>query len=463
MLTSRQSDLIQSFMSTHNIPGVAAAVVADGEIVAEGGVGVADIGRENPATERTRWPICSLTKAFTGVAAMQLVERGRLRLDEPVTSYIPGFRTADRAASDLMTTRMFLRHNSGMGRAGYQDRLRESKTGNPYPTRESLVAALHDAPLQSAPGACWSYCNEGYVVAGRTVELLSGKPLERVFQEEIFARAGMADSAVRFADWRAAGDRMAPYGEGDMGAYDSGERHGGGEVVARLPEDYQTFLSTGGISSTAHDLALFQLACMDYAGSPLLTGGSLDHQQSVQFAYGDTGWGYGFGWQVFWSGGTRVVGHAGGLPGVSTYSLMVPGERIGAVVLANRGDRKMMLLAEELVGELRGKPLWRDSIDEPLPFRTEFAMPVTGAGSAAELSGEYAHKSGTARVSGDGDGLRVHVPGNRGGADQEISLVAVSADTFLEPTSAQVLHFVRDDAGAVARMLDGGYAYERAR
>ena len=132
----------------------------------------------------------------------------------------------------------------------------------------------------------------------------------------------MSDTSIDFMDWKNGADRTYAYSRDDAGAFDSGERHGD-YIVVRLNDDYQTFLSTGGIVSSVHDLALYQIASMAYEDSPLgLTAGSLDHMQSVQFPFGDTGWGYGLGYWVFWSGSTKVVGHSGGLPGISTYSMM---------------------------------------------------------------------------------------------------------------------------------------------
>ena len=107
------------------------------------------------------------------------------------------------------------------------------------------------------------------------METLAGKPLEAVLREGILARAGMADSDVTFARWREASDRAVPYAGEGAGPFDSGERHDG-RVVVRLVEDYQTFLSTGGVVSTAADLARYQSATMDYAGGTLgLSAGGL--------------------------------------------------------------------------------------------------------------------------------------------------------------------------------------------
>ena len=455
--TPEQESIVANFIGEHDIPGAAVAIVSGSEIIAEGGFGVADVSKEAPATERTIWPICSITKSFTGVSAMQLVEAGKLRLDEPVQTYLPGFRLKDQAASRRMTTRMFLRHNSGMGRTGHQDRTREEAV-NPYPTRESLIAALDSAELQSAPGEAFSYCNEGFATVGHTIEKVSGVPLEEYFIRNILDPVGMSDTSIDFMDWKNGADRTYAYSRGDAGAFDSGERHGD-YIVVHLNDDYQTFLSTGGIVSSVHDLALYQIASMAYEDSPLgLTAGSLDHMQSVQFPFGDTGWGYGLGYWVFWSGSTKVIGHSGGLPGISTYSMMIPSEKTGVVVFTNRGDRKAFFLAEQLMNTVRGQ-VWRDATSEPLPYKTRYPEPSTN--DLAEYTGNYEFRAGTARVEvGDG-GVVIKTPSRLDGPPLSITTSQVGPDSFMSLDQGMSIPFVRDDSGRVVRFLNGGYSYER--
>ena len=455
--TPEQESIVADFIGENDIPGAAVAIVRGNEIVAEGGFGIADIANESPATEHTIWPICSITKSFTGVSAMQLVESGKLSLDEPVQTYLPGFRVKDQAASRRLTTRLFLRHNSGLGRTGHQDRTREEEV-NPYPTRETLVNALDSAELQSAPGQCFSYCNEGFATVGHMIETIAGVPLEEYFTRNIFEPVGMADSSINFMDWKNGADRTYAYSKGDAGAFDSGERHGD-YIVIRLNDDYQTFLSTGGIVSSVHDIALYQIASMAYESSPLgLTAGSLDHMQSVQFPFGDTGWGYGFGWWVFWSGSTKVVGHSGGLPGISTYSMMIPSEKTGVVVFTNRGDRRAFFLAEQLMNTVRGQ-VWRGSTDEPLPFETRYPSP--SAGDLAKFEGSYEFRAGTATVEAGEGGVVINTPSRLDGPPVSIVTTQVGPDTFMSRDQGMSIPFVRDATGRVVRFLNGGYAYER--
>ena len=327
---------------------------------------------------------------------------------------------------------------------------------NPFPDRPSLVFALGDVQPQSRPGQAFSYSNEGYAVAGHALEILAGQPLEQCFEERIFAPAGMTRSRVRFADWRAEPDRALPYGGGGLGPFDSGERHGRYALV-RLVDDYRTFLATGGVVSTARDLCRYQAATMAYQGARLgISAGGLDHMHSVHAPYGDTGWGYGLGYWVMWSGPRKVIGHSGGLPGVSTYSMMMPGEGAGAVVLCNRSDVKAMVLAERLLGTLVGS-LWRDDPDAPLPLRTAFRP-----GDVDEFTGDFAFRKGGATVSAAGNGrLRLATPSRYDGPEQVLELLAVGPDTFMDLKLGQCVPFYRDAGGAVCGFGVSGYRYRR--
>jgi CubicO group peptidase (beta-lactamase class C family) len=456
-LTAEQRDHVAAFMATHDIPGVAVSLVTDGVPGPGEGFGFADLNTGRPFGADTLFPVASLTKSFTCVLAMQLRDQGRVDLDRPVVEYLPRLEVCDEVFTRGLTLRRLLSHQGGLGRTGHQDRTRE-EVPNPFPDRPSLVFSLGDAVPQSPPGTAFSYSNEGYAIAGHVLETLAGASLEDCFTARIYAPAGMQRSRVHFARWREEVDRALPYGGDGLGPFDSGERHGDFTVV-RLVDDYQTFLATGGVVSTARDLARYQAATMNYVDSPLgISAGGLDHMHSVQAPFGDTGWGYGLGYWVMWSEGRKVIGHSGGLPGVSTYSMMMPGEGAGAVVLCNRSDVKAMVLAERLLGTLVGS-LWRDDPGEPLPLSTKFSLDDA---ALSEYVGEYAFRKGPARVEAAGRGLlELTTPSRYDGPDQTVVLLPVAPDRFLDRKLGQCVPFYRDAAGRVSGFGFSGYGYDR--
>ena len=452
-----QEAIITDFMTSNDVPGCAIALVAEGRITAAGGFGQANLETEAEPTSDTLWPIASVTKSFTAVAAMQCVEDGLLDLDRPVTDYLPNLVVTDFETTARLTMRRLLTHTGGIGRTGHQDRTREEST-NPYPTREALLAALDSVVPQAPVGECFSYSNESYAVAGHLIETVKGKSLERCFVEDIFEPLGMSRTFPQFSNWREDSDRAMLYAGANIGPYGSGKAHRGYEVVD-LVNDYQTFLSTGGIVSTAQDLARYQLASMDYHDSALgLSGNALRHMQSQQHGFGDSGWGYGLGYRVMPTEHGPAVGHSGGLPGVSTYSLMLPSEQLAAVVLTNRSDIKAMGLAERLLNEVRG-PIWRDELSKPLPIRSKWGTPDPSV--LDEYVGTYRFRRGPATVLRGERGIIVRTPSRYDGPVVQIDTVRVARDRFVSVRDAQVFEFRRDAAGLVDGFLYSGYRYAR--
>ena len=446
--TEQQREIVESAMESEGIPGVSAALVKDGEIVAAGGLGDRDISGRLPMTAHTVSPIASLTKSMTGVCIMQLVEEGLVWLDEPVASYISGFRVADEEMSAKITSRLLLSHKSGMGRTGHQRRMFAEETP-PYRDRADLVSRLAEAKLQTPPNRAWSYSNEGFVTLGHLIETVRDTPIEEYYQGQIFDVAGMKDSYTSFSQWRAAEDRSYLY-----------VKKGNSHEETDLPQDYSVYLPGGGICSTAHDLARYQIAVMDYAGSPLLTAGSLDQTHTVSMPFGDTGWGYGFGWNIGWSGDTKVVAHGGGLAGVSTYSLMVPSKHVGAVVITNLGGARADLIAEELVGTILGAPIFKEDPQAPLPFRTRWKTPSS---ELQQLAGEYtAHQVGSVEAhTTDGHLTLTFRSEQAPEVAEELTSTPVGKDLIMSREKGTVISFLRDGNGKVTGLLSAGELYQR--
>ncbi len=444
--TNEQIEMIEAFRSDGDVPGVSVALVDGGEIVASGGFGYRNVEEQLPMTANTISPIASLTKSFTGMAVMMLVEEGKLALDEPVQTWLPEFRVADAEASRKMTPRMFLSHKSGIGRTGHQNAM---WTGpSPYRDRADLISRLQDVELQSQPNEAWSYCNEGYVTLGHLIELQSDMPLHEFLEQQVFAKLGLKNTRTNFLPWKQAADRTTGYIPTPDGL-----------DTAWLPDNYDIYLTTGGIVSTAVDLARCQILAMDYANHPLLSSGSLEQTHTISMPYGDSGWGYGLGWMIAWHEGLKVVEHSGGLAGVATHSLMLPGEGIGAVVLTNLSGAKAGDLAEQLAGSILGRPLFRESISDPLPIRTSARQPDSTERS--RYSGEYTFGAASMTITDSGEHLVAQPYTPEFPNEPSTGLIAVAPDRFLTLQGAGPVTFLANDAGTIDRLLSGGNLYRR--
>ena len=196
-LTVHQSKIIEAAMDAEGIPGVAVAIVSGGKIVAAQGYGYRNLNEQLPMTPKTVTPICSLTKSMTGTAIMQLVEQGKISVDEPARTYLTDLMISDLETTRKITPRVLLTHKSGMGRTGHQPPMWREKV-SPYQDRADLVSRLADVQMQTPPNTAWSYCNEGFVTLGHLIETVSGVPLEEYFETRIFQPARMDDTHTSF-------------------------------------------------------------------------------------------------------------------------------------------------------------------------------------------------------------------------------------------------------------------------
>jgi len=179
---------INAQMSKHGLPGVALAVIEDGEIIYLKAYGVD--GNGDPLTPQTQVFIGSQSKSFTALAIAQLAEQGKLDLDATVQTYIPWFQVADEDASSQITINHLLHHTSGLSDAGYTVLLPNDTSP------EEAVRSLSQARLTAPIGTEFQYFNMGYTVLGYLIEQASGQSYAEYVQEHILAPLGMNASTA---------------------------------------------------------------------------------------------------------------------------------------------------------------------------------------------------------------------------------------------------------------------------
>jgi CubicO group peptidase (beta-lactamase class C family) len=278
------------------------SIAQDGRVVYDRAFGT--------AASDTRFPIASITKMFTAVAIMQLVQASRVELDAKVSSYLPNAPYAEQ-----ITVRELLQHTSGLWNYGdyaFATGLAVTRT---TPTAILAMAAKH--PLTSPPGTKWAYSNTGYVALGLIVERVSGEPLAQYDREHIFQPAGMTQTTV--------GNPPAdiPMAIGYMSA-----------TGTRAPAyDSSWTFACGDIVSTASDLARFDIALL---GGRLLTPKMFALMQAGGIP-SDLGM-QGLGVFVTDWRGLQMVGHHGGVPGYEVENETIPARHMAWIVLSNTFD-----------------------------------------------------------------------------------------------------------------------------
>jgi len=295
-------------------PALSVAVVEHGDIVYARAFGVADLATKTAATPATRFPIASVTKMFTAVSVMQLVEAGRVRLDAPLGTYLP---SAPHAGE--VTIRQLLTHTSGLWNYG-DEAFNSGRAATPT-TPSAILAAVAAHPLDFKPGTKFSYSNTGYVLLGLVVEAVAKVPLAAYEREHIFGPAQMHDTTV------GAPPAGVPVARGYMDA--SG--------TPAPPYSPSWVFADGDIVSTASDLARFDVALMD---GRLLKPATFAEMQSSAVDAAELGASvrYGLGVSLATSGGVTFVGHHGGVPGFEAENELIPSERYAIVVLSDAFD-----------------------------------------------------------------------------------------------------------------------------
>jgi CubicO group peptidase (beta-lactamase class C family) len=235
------------------IVGAGIVLIKDGRIVAHHEHGLADRAQGVRITPQTIYHYGSITKTLTAIAIMQLRDRGRLSLDDRITTYIPELRQVHNpfGSMDAVTLRMLMSHS-----AGFQDPTWPYKQGKPWEpfeptTWNQLVAMFPYQEVAFEPGSRYSYSNPGFIYLARVIEQLTGDPWESYVQKNIFSPLGMTHSYFRTTPYYLASDRSHNYTRiKDVS---------GAEVVADNGADFDPGITipNGGWNAPLTDLATY--------------------------------------------------------------------------------------------------------------------------------------------------------------------------------------------------------------
>ncbi len=297
-----------------DMPGVAYAVVEQGEVTELGATGVKRLGSDEPITPDTLFLIGSITKTVTALAVMQLAEAGKLSLDDPIARHLTAF--AD-SPSSAITIRQLLSHTSGF--STYQGLCSIARPSAGQEAIAQLAAELATMEPAHGVGERWEYSNANYQVLGRLVEVVSGQPFPGYIETNILQPIGMHDSFV-------SDGKSYP-------AMATGHRPWFG--AKRPYEDNRTdpgMAPQGGVVSSARDLARYMLMMMNGQSDIV----SASAKATMMEPASDTSVFYGFGWFLNSQDGT--VWHSGSSPGIETLLTLRSKEKTGVVVLVNAGS-----------------------------------------------------------------------------------------------------------------------------
>lgn len=308
-------EFIASEMKTAGLPGMAYAV-EDSGMSFSGAHGEKDIRTGEAVTPDTPFQLASISKSFTAVAILQLVESGDVELDGKLSSYLGVFEGRPGGA---ITLRQLLGHTSGYSTLQGNETAVDSPASEDALIRQAALIASW-AP-DYAPGARWEYSNANYVLLGAVIEAASGLKYDQYIEAMLLEPIGMKNSFVS-----------------DGGIYDQiaiGHKPWFGRK--RPTKDHQTKTSRasapgGGIIASANDLSLF-LAMLLNGEDDVISAENKKLMMTPASAQASF---YGLGWMLNPQNGT--VYHTGTNPGFETIAIMVPSERKAVIVLVNAGS-----------------------------------------------------------------------------------------------------------------------------
>ncbi len=425
------------------LPGIAVGVVSDQQLVWATGFGFADVNAKVPMTPATKFRMASHSKLFTAIAIMQLREEGKVHLDDPVSKYLPWFKAKTAGDDDgPITIEQLLSHSSGVQReAG------DHWTSLEFPTADELRRLYSDRQAAFAPSVRWKYSNLAYSVAGMVIEEVSGQRWADYVDRNIFKPLGMDASSV---DQNVPG-LTVPYGR----RMPDGTR----EVLPFV--DARGMAAATGVTSNVEDMAKFvsaQFRRGPRGGAQIVSTGSLREMHRVRSVEENWTAGTGLGFDISRTKDRTYVGHGGGYPGNTTYTLIQLDDKVGVIVLTNTNDSNPSDIARELMATV-GQAVAKASAPKPVV--------VAWDPSWARFAGLYRGRGGDSQVVLLNQRLVLVTP-NAVNVDTPITLEPLGGGRFrfVAPTGGgvvgEMVRFV-EAPGRPMRMYTGDSWIDRAR
>ncbi|MCL4232066.1 MAG: beta-lactamase family protein [Dehalococcoidia bacterium] len=361
---TRLSALVRDSMARLQVPGAALGVWHRNQ-ASTAAFGITNADHPLPVDETTLFHAGSISKTFAATAVMQLVEQGKLALEERVRTYLPEFRLQDEDAAERATLLNCLNHTGGWVGDYFRD------TGKGDDAIERIVAKMAKSPQLTPLGATWSYNNAGFYVAGRVMEVVTGQPFETVVRDTVFRPLGM---------------NRTYFHNDDLITYRVASGHIVTEDGPKVARPWAMFRSTspaGGVVTCMADLlryARFHLGDgRAEDGTRTLAAASLAAMQSPTTEAGCFADATGIAWQLRDIAGVRTVQHGGSTNGQQASLILVPSHdfAIGVLTNADRGRQLHRAVTAATLDQLLG-------LREPPP-----ALLTCEEGSLSEYAGKY--------------------------------------------------------------------------
>ncbi|MBU1014383.1 MAG: beta-lactamase family protein [Bacteroidetes bacterium] len=403
--------IVEQYKSTD--PGCVILVALKGKVIYQKAFGMANLELNVPMDTNMILGIGSITKQFTAVAILQLVEQGKLSLDDDITKFIKDYPTHGHSIS----VRHLLSHTSGIKSFGDIDGWNANKERIDFSVDE-LINEFKNQPMEFAPGTKWSYCNSGYTLAGKIIEIVSGMSYPNYLKEKLFKPTEMSNTYYG-NNQKVIKNRAYPY-----------QAVNGEMINAEYVSISQRF-SSGSIITTAGDLLKWNEALKR---NILINPKSLEIART-EFKLNDgTGTGYGLGWNISDVNGSIAYEHAGSINGYRSNAIYLPNEDVFVVILTNRDYDSPSDLSVKIAALIIGKPYqWK---------------PTYKPTNLLEYKGEYLNSQNENRNIIIESEQLIYKRNN----GDKIKLIPVAKDKFQFDQSFITFKFLRDKKGNIYRV-----------
>jgi CubicO group peptidase (beta-lactamase class C family) len=315
--------IVRNNLKQQRIPGAAVALVHEGRVVFSRCYGYADTGKKVPITEDTYFMVGSLTKSFTALAVLKLIEQGKVDLHADIRKYVPDFSIKNLYDGEVpITVNHLLTHTSGLMIDYYAHLTGEKKYSN-----ADLLSQLRNEYLCFKPGSASKYSNIGYRLLGMMIEQVTGERFESYLGKEVFEPLGLNKSSFGYTE--------------DMALHMS-KGHNGDTEITRVDNEDK---SASGLFSTLKDMTVFlKFLSSEAIPSP----GGMNHDNIIDSiiknanpaidTFYDSKNIYSSGWYLNsyqFQGVHTVLSGSGNINGFSTAMTYLPEERLGIVILTN--------------------------------------------------------------------------------------------------------------------------------
>lgn len=316
-------------------PGIAVAVVQDGRMVHSAGYGLANLEWGCPIQPNTVFRLASITKQFTATAILLLEQQGKLRLDEPITTYLPDYPTHGRT----ITITHLLNHTSGIpSYTNLATFLQEIAKKDMQPP--DLLTSFKDLPLEFEPGERFAYNNSGYHLLGLLIEQVAEMSYEQFIQQHIFQPLGMNHSYYMHNE-TIIPNRASGYSKTKQG-YQQAEY-----LNMWIP------YAAGSLGSTVEDLARWDAGMRE---ERLLDKATQERMYTPTILSDGSTEPYGFGVGISEYGDRRLIQHGGGIPGFHTFISRFVDKQVMIAILANTGETDVEKITRGIARHLFSLP-----------------------------------------------------------------------------------------------------------